>query len=389
MSIASIDRTLEQMLADARALAPVLRERWRETDELRRLPDTSVGDIDRLGIIGVATPTALGGSGLGPEAIFQLTFELAKGCGSTAWCAGNWAVHNLLLAAFPEQAQEECFDRRDRLPRMSTGFSPLRSRMTPADGGAVIDGSWDFASGVDHADWMCVVAVGDKGPLIFLVPTEDLKVVDTWHTSGLRGTGSKDVLAESVFVPEHRILSLRAASEARTPGRELHATPFLRVPFFSIFAPGVIGTILGLAAGGYDEFVHRTAEKLGGISGVKVGERGDVHLRMGLAASNIEAGTLMVLKTYDEVRAAGESGVYSIDDRVRWRARIAWAAKLATEAMTLLFKAGGAHVLYLDDELNRANADLIAAAQHYGVQWDAPFIDRGRVALGLDPLVTL
>ena len=76
MSIASTDRTLEQMLAESRALAPVMRERWRETDELRRLPDASVKDIDRLGIIGVATPAAPKRTAFGTKTRIRKQFGL-------------------------------------------------------------------------------------------------------------------------------------------------------------------------------------------------------------------------------------------------------------------------------------------------------------------------
>ena len=156
---------------------------------------------------------------------------------------------------------------------MSTGFSPLRSKAEKADGGMVISGSWDFASGVDHADWMVVVALGEQGPLAFLLPTSELEIVDTWQTSGLRGTGSKDVASDGVFVPDHRIVSLSAVSDAQSPGREVRDMPFLRVPLGAVFGSGVIGTILGAAAGGLDEFERRTSEKLGGITGTKVGDR--------------------------------------------------------------------------------------------------------------------
>lgn len=378
------DEALEPMLAEVRALAPVLRGRAKETDELRRLPDQTVADVDRLGIAGVAAPVAFGGADLGADAVFLLAFELARACGSTGWVAGNWAIHNLFVAAFSEEAQEECFSG-GQMPKIATALSPLRAKATPAPGGAVLDGTWDFASGVDHSAWVTVGAVGEQGPSVFLVPRADLQLVDTWHTFGLRGTGSKDVAAESLFVPEHRTVSMKALVEARTPGRDLHDTPFLRMPFGNWFGAAVIGTVLGVVAGAQDEFVRRTAEKVGGLTGVKVGDRTDVHLRMGLAASNLEAAVLMVRTMFAEIRTAADAGGdCTLADRVRWRCAMAWAAKLATESMALLFKAGGAHVVFLDDELNRANRDLTTAAQHFALQWDGVFIDQGRHALGME-----
>lgn len=386
MTVEAIDLTLEPMLAEARALVPVLRDRAKDTDERRRLSEQTVADIERLGMLHVGTPVAFGGADLGPDAILSLAFELARGCGSTGWVAGNWAIHNLFVAAFPEEAQKECFSE-GRMPRIATALSPLRAKATPAPGGAVLDGVWDFASGVDHSDWVAVGAVGEQGHTVFLVPRSDLQIVETWHTSGLRGTGSNDVAANSLFVPEHRAVAMTDFSEGSTPGCDLHDTPFLRMPLGSWFGAGVIGAVLGIAAGAHDEFVRRTAEKLGGLTGVKVGDRTDVHLRMGLAETNIEAAVLMVRTMYADIRRSAEAGAdYGYADRVRWRSAQAWAAKLATESMALLYKAGGAHVVYLDDALNRANRDMATGAQHYALQWDGTFIDRGRFSLDMDLL---
>ena len=98
---------LQEMLSGAGQLAPRLAARAREADELRGLPDESVSEIDRLGMLGAATPIALGGREEGPEAIFEVPFALAKRFAPTAWCGGNGAIHNLQSSAFRGEAQEK------------------------------------------------------------------------------------------------------------------------------------------------------------------------------------------------------------------------------------------------------------------------------------------
>jgi len=377
------------MIETARALVPQLRERRLETDELRRVPDASVSELRKLGILGLATPRENNGSDLGPDVIFEVAMELARGCGSTAWCGGNWAIHGLLGSMFAPETQREIFDVAE-FPIISTGFSPLRGSTQPVDGGALISGHWDFASGVDHADWVVVMAIGAQGPLAHLVPRAELEIVDTWHTSGLRGTGSKDVAATGLFVPERRLLTMVAPGEGHSVGREMYESPWFRVPMGSVFGCGVIGSILGMARGALEVFVERTAKKVGGLSGVKVGARADVHHRIGEAAAEIDAAVVFVRNMFAEIRRYGADELeYTTLDRVRWRRDAAWGARSAVRAVNLLFEVGGAHVLWLDDQLHQFQRDITAASHHYGMAWSTLFNGYGRAALGLDPEVAM
>lgn len=381
------DNVQDELLAKAAALVPGLRERAAETDELRRLPDETVKELHELGLLGVAAPRELGGLGLDPGTIAELAMVLARGSGAAAWCGGNWAVHTLLGSMFTPQAQEEIFGAvAPRMPVISTGFSPLRGSTERVDGGAVISGQWDFASGVDHAEWVVVMAIAPDGPLAHLVPTSELEIVDTWHTSGLRGSGSKDVAAQGLFVPEHRLLSMIAPGEGQSSARELYPDlPFLRLPMGSFFGCAVAGTIVGLAQGALEMFQERTGGNIGGLSGVQVSARPEVHHKMGESAADIRAATQVLRSTYDDMRAAALAGVaYSTEDRLRWRRDPAWAAKAAVRAVSRLYEVGGAHVLFSGDALEQNYRDIIAASHHYGMAWDALFAGYGRHMNGLE-----
>jgi alkylation response protein AidB-like acyl-CoA dehydrogenase len=383
--LAGIDGLVEA----ARALVPALRGRRTETEELRRLPDATVDEIRELGALGIACPRELGGLGIGPDGILEVSMELARGCGATGWTAGNWAIHNLLGPMFGPEAQQELYGA-ETMPIVSTGFSPLRATTKPVDDGAVITGQWDFASGVDHSEWVVVMAIGEQGPLAHLVPAAELEIVDTWHTAGLRGTGSKDVAATELFVPRHRLLWMTGPSEGQSVGREQFSLPWFRLPLGSVFGCAVIGSILGMARGAIDVFVERTAEKVGGLSGIQVGSRPDVHSRIGEASADLDAAIAFVRASYAEMRAVAEQDrAYTMDDRVRWRRDAAWGAKTALGAVNLVFEVGGAHVLWLDDQLHQFHRDITAATHHYGMAWSQLFSGYGRVALGLDPQVAM
>jgi 3-hydroxy-9,10-secoandrosta-1,3,5(10)-triene-9,17-dione monooxygenase len=375
----------------ARALVPVLRERAQETDDLRRLPDASMADLDALGLLGLATPREVGGGDIGPDGIIDVCLELGRGSGAVAWVGGNFAVHNLLITMFPEEAQREVFGGAEgRMPHVATGFSPLRGQTAPVDGGAVISGQWDFASGVDHADWVIVMAMAPEGPLAHLVPRAELTVVDTWHTTGLRGTGSKDVAAQDVFVPQHRILNMIPPTEGQSVGRELYDLPWLRVPMSSFFGAGVVSTVLGTARGALEVFVERTSGNIGGLSGVKVSARPEIAHKLGESAADIDGAEAALRASYADMRAAGVSGrPITMDDRLRWRRDAAWCAKVASGAVRRLYEVGGAHVLFVGDQLDQFQRDNVAASHHYGMAWDTLFAGYGRSMLGQEAGVAM
>lgn len=392
-SVARAERTGpagSEILEAARALVPALRARRAEANELRRLPDASVADLRALGILGVAAPVARGGSDLGVDVLLEVAVELGKGCGSTAWCGANWGVHNLLMSMFPRQAQDEVFGDGTQLPIVSTGFSPLRASAHRVPGGSSISGQWDFASGVDHAAWVVLMAITETGPVAHLVPTSDLQIVDTWHTTGLRGSGSKDVAASDLFVPEHRLLGMIEPTEGRSLAAELYGTPFTHIPMSSYFGVGVVGSIVGMALGAVEVFIERTSDNVGGLSGTKVRSRPDIHYKIGESATEADAALSIARSTYAELRSVGAArAAITMNDRLRWRRDQAYAAKLAVEATQRLFQVGGAHVVWSDDQLGQFHNDITTASHHYGMAWSTLFNGYGRLSLGLDHEVAM
>src|SRR5205814_9334078 len=88
---------LEELLAAAEALVPVLRERAPRAEELRRLPDETIADLHRTGLFRILQPGRVGGSELPFRSIVELVAVIGRGCGSTAWVLANLAAHHWLL----------------------------------------------------------------------------------------------------------------------------------------------------------------------------------------------------------------------------------------------------------------------------------------------------
>ena len=142
----SIDDTLvtrEQLSQRATELLPILKERAARTEHLRQLPPETVGDLIASDLIRIGAPQRYGGLGIEYDAVFDVTWELGRVCGSTAWCYALWTVHNWWLGHFPELAQEEYFASGPNT-LSSSALNPRSGQAEAVAGGLRISGCWRF-----------------------------------------------------------------------------------------------------------------------------------------------------------------------------------------------------------------------------------------------------
>ena len=132
-----------------------------------------------------------------------------------------WVAHSWLVGYWPAPAQEEVFgDGPDAL--CSSSLSPGKSTCAPVDGGYRLSGRWEFSSGCDSASWVMLGVTGIGSRNWALVPKGEFEIVDTWFVSGLRGSGSKDIVVDDAFIPAHRIVEVTTAGDSDLSGWELH-----------------------------------------------------------------------------------------------------------------------------------------------------------------------
>ncbi|MCA9627503.1 MAG: hypothetical protein KC766_07550, partial [Myxococcales bacterium] len=249
----------EEMVRRAQELLPALRSRVGEADELRRLPDATIADLKRLGFFRMLQPARWGGFELDPQYFFESQWTIASACPSTAWVLGVVAVHSWQLALFPLEAQEEVWGK-DTDVLISSSYAPT-GKVQKVDGGYEITGRWSFSSGCDHCDWVFLggFVPTESGPpdmRTFLLPKRDYVIEDNWHTMGLRGTGSKDVVVDGAFVPEHRTHKFSDGFKQKSPGNELNPAPLFKLPFGQIFVRSVSTSAIGMAQGALNAFLE-------------------------------------------------------------------------------------------------------------------------------------
>ena len=384
-------RDFAELKARALALVPVLRERARDTEELRRLPDETVADLHRSGLFRMLQPRRVGGSELPYRALVELGAIVAQGCGSTGWVLTNLASHHWMLGMWPKEAQDEVWDSApDALIGSAFVFPGGRARAV--DGGFMLSGRWPFSSGVDASQWNLLGGIvrderdRPQEHRIFLVEAADYAIIDTWFAAGLRGTGSKDVEMAETFVPSHRTLPLSAISGGPTPGSAVNPAPLYQLPALGLFSFVVAAVSLGIARGAVVDYTAATRARVSGYSGQRLADLATQQLRLAEAAALADTAEALMLRDCDEAtRIIAEGAVPNIEEKARWRRDGAYAACMCTKAVDLIFTAVGGAGIYLDAPIQRAFRDIHAANAHYALSWDVNGTLWGRVALGLPP----
>jgi 3-hydroxy-9,10-secoandrosta-1,3,5(10)-triene-9,17-dione monooxygenase len=216
-----------------------------------------------------------------------------------------------------------------------------------------------------------------------LLPRADYDILDTWFTSGMRGTGSKDIVIKDAFVPEYRTLDPNRAGDGEWHGWELHRRLSYRLPLRCLTGWDLLAPIIGMAQGAVDEFISC----LHGTSGP--GRTADsmlVQARLAEAAVEVDAARELFRHSIrDILEKAARSETYTPLERARYRRNKNFAARLCIQAVNRLFEASGSGAILESEAMQRLHRDAHAASHHQALSWDAAAEDFGRQALGLPP----
>jgi 3-hydroxy-9,10-secoandrosta-1,3,5(10)-triene-9,17-dione monooxygenase len=382
---------LAELLSRARGLVPALRARAAETEKLRRIPDATIAALGAAQLFRLFQPARYGGIGAPFRAFVDIGAMLGRGCGSTSWVFNNLVAHNWMLGYWPEAAQDDVWKSSPHALIGSSFIFPAGRAEKVADGYR-LSGRWSFSSGIDPSDWMMFAAnvaplgEGRPEPRFFLVPHADYKAIDNWYAMGLAGTGSKDVVVDNIFVPDHRALAAEHGRGEAHPGSAVNTGALHKLAWYALFGFVNGATALGIAQGAVEEFAAATRARVATASGQHVADFATTQLRLAEAATLIDAAETLMLKDCGEATAIAEEGRgASIAEKARWRRDGAFAVRLAVRAIDILFAGAGGSAIVETHPLQRSLRDAHAAQGHIGLNWDLNGTMYGRVALGLDP----
>jgi 3-hydroxy-9,10-secoandrosta-1,3,5(10)-triene-9,17-dione monooxygenase len=372
----------------AGALVPTLRARAERADAAREMLRETEDDLHRTGLFRFVQPRRWGGMELDFVSVFDIPAEIGRGCASTAWNVANLGIHHWMLALYDARAQEEVWGKNpDAL--IASGIAYPQGSGRAVDGGLVIDGFWNFSSGVDAAEWnMLAVMVRDGGRVVdhrmCLVPRPDYEIVDDWHVLGMRSTGSKSVRAKDVFVPEHRALSMyRARGGSEFPGAQVNDNPLFRVPLSGLGSHCLAAAGVGNAQAALELTLEAIRERSTSYTAMRMRDFQAVQLRVAGAGARVEAARLVIRTDCLEAqRIAEQNRIPSVEEKLRFKRNVAYALGLCTEAVDLLHALAGANGIYDRYPIQRLFRDQHALMGHIGFSWDAQGPPWALVALG-------
>ncbi len=386
--------TGEEMVARAREIAPILAERAAATDKNRSMLPENDRLLREASFLKILQAKGYGGYELGVPVLVECVLELARGCASDAWVTGLCASQNRFVGCYAQEAQDEVFaaNGADMMTCLVTGPTTTAGK---ADGGYRLTGRWPYVSGVDRCNWLLLSAFDPDAPqkgarhsFTFLVPREDLAdVIDDWHVLGLRGTGSKTVVLDDLFVPAHRALNFWRHDDAPPPGASVNSgSLFQGVPRIPIFGMVVAAPAVGLALAATEAFRERLESRKSALMTNAATENAPAQIALGSAIDRAEvARTLLLDIAHDFQNLADAGHVFTSADRLRYRLRGAEILRMSAEIVLDMFMAGGTGATFDHSPLQRLFRDAMAIRSHVVLDHDSASENRGRYALGIDP----
>jgi len=366
-------------------IVPGVRERAAEAERLGRMPPETFAEMRDAKLFRIAQPPMFGGVGLDMDEVYQLGFELARVDPSTGWVAAFYALHGHQIGMFPRETQEEFWGPSyDTL--MVTASAIVRAEFKEEGDCVRVNGEWDFASGLDQAEWVLVNRIVENGAQQLLIPRANFEVIDNWQVAGAKATGSKRVRVLDARVPPHHILDGAALANAKTFGRKLHPSRYYKLPTFIWMSYVITVVIMGAAQGMVDLFAEQAKKRREMTTGDLFVDRAANQIRIAEASAEVNAARQIMaadIKRFHEwTNAAYEP---SMIERAEVRRNGAYCAKLAQQAAYRLFEVGGANSIYDKNPLQRFYRDISVMTHSIAVVWDPIAEQYARVLWNLPP----
>jgi alkylation response protein AidB-like acyl-CoA dehydrogenase len=373
------------LLNTVRELAPTIAARAGEIEAGRRLPLDLLKELRRIGVFRMLAPRSHGGLEIDFPTSVDVLAELSAADGATGWTAMIGCETPQLFSLLPRASFDAVYANG---PDVICGgaFAPQGSAEL-AGGVYRASGRWGFASGCQHADWLfgqCVVTqngVPVQGPMpgapmlrCVVLPAPRFEILDTWNTSGMRGTGSHDIALRDASVPADWTFDLWL-------GRPTVAGPNFAAPLLQ-FSLHIGAVALGIAEGALADLTA-----LAGTNKKRLYARAELsdqplfQYRLGHAEADARAARALLTSRAQAYWAQARAGALEPSLRTQVLQATAWVAETSSRVVDTCYTAGGGSALYAASPLQRRLRDIHTLTQHASVQENV-FATAGAERLG-------
>lgn len=376
----------EQMIEAIRALAPMIEDHAAEATAQRKPADAVMEAIEATQAYRYFVPKKYGGFEFSLGGFMEIGLILGAADVSTGWVVTFCMEHNWLLGLYNKAAQEDLFGKHPYI--IAPGALAPKGVAKPVEGGYTLNGRWQWGTGIMHANWVLVGALteGKEPPelCMYLVPRDQVEVLDTWQMSGMVGTGSNDVAVSEVFVPEHRRQNLTSMRAGDSPGAALHKSATYRMPMLPVLGLTAAAPLVGCAGKAVARFKERLQTRTVYGTLEKQAERALAQSRLAHLTVRAATNERTLMQIARDVMAWGESGKVCPDmERAELRVRIGHLVREARNIVRDVLEESGASAHHLDSPLQKAMRDLETAAGHTVFDLDISSESYGRLLLGL------
>ena len=385
--------TADDVLARIRELAPLIRNNAAEQERNRRVSDETITALKEAGAFRIAVPRRYGGLETSLRTMLDVSAAVAEADGGTAWVVALSNVNAWATGLQPRQAVDEIFANGP--DTVIAGVIAPSGTARKVKGGYRVSGTWHYSSASLHADWTAggVYVVDDNDEPIdqamALIPKADFRIEDTWYVAGMRSSGSNTIIAEDVFVPEHRLASMIPA----LAGRYLADHPdsaFYRSALGPMLVMILVGPQLGLGRAALELVTRKASTKaLAYTSFHRQSDSVAFQMMLAEAALKIDTAHLHAYRAADDVQRYAELGEYpDVVARARVRGDAAVALNSITEAINILLNAHGSGSFADVNAMQRIWRDSSVAARHAVVLPQVSLETYGKALLGIEEHIT-
>ena len=377
----------------ARALMPLVEAAGDTTERERRVPDHVMTALHEAGLFGLLLPRSLGG-----EAADFLTFNrvveaISAADASTGWCLAQALTSTHAAGFLPPDTAREVFTTHYGV--VAWGPPAGLAKAVAVDGGYRATGRWRFASGAEHALWFgghSVICDLDGKPRLdangrpqnrtVLFARESVRMLDTWHVIGLKGTRSDDYEATDVFVPERYTTWRDSAADRVEPG------PLYNIQMLTLYGIGFAGVTLGIAQASLAAFKDLAARKAPGggfgSSGL-LRDNAVVQSQVAQATAKLRRARAFLHEMLGELwEQSRTTGVFSLEQRANLRLAITGAIQESMQVVDVAYHGAGSTAIYEGSPFERRFRDVHTATAH-GQSQMQNFETAGLALFGTEP----
>jgi indole-3-acetate monooxygenase len=363
--------TVDALLDQVKDMAPTLRRHAAEAEQARRLSRPVVDAMRQAGLYRMARPTAFGGLELDPVSMFRVVEEVARHDSAAGWTLQLSLAVESCLVWLPDAGAAEILEGHPEVI-FGTSFTPTGGQAVPVDGGYRLTGQWPFVSGAHDARWFLFLprlmdgdqprlnAQGAPMQIWAFLPADHAQILDTWHTMGMRGTGSHDVAVADVFVLERFTAPLVPLEHPGTA----YQGPLYRLtiwPPVALLAPPA----LGVARVALDDLLALARAKTPSYMGSTLGARQVVQRQVAEAEATLGAGRAYLHTTFQANWEAAVQGVeITLERKLQMQLATTHANLAAAKTVDLVHAAAGTSAIRNEYRFQQYFRDAHTMTQH-------------------------